>query len=110
MKAHGTTVFMQDGAPCHRVRAVKDLVGREGWTIMEWPGNSPDCNPIENMWNWMKDRLEEEYITTVPNLKRAIVKFWCQVVNDTDYCQRVVASMPRRLQAIIDNQGGHTKY
>ena len=44
------------------------------------------------------------------DLKKEIVKFWCQVINDTDYCQKVVASMPRRLQRVIEMEGGHTKY
>ena len=110
MISHRTKIFMQDGAPCHRVRAVKDIMRENGWTMIDWPGNSPDLNPIENLWNFIKDNLEELYLTKVDDLKREIVKYWCQVLNDTDYCQKVVASMPRRLQAVIDAGGSHTKY
>ena len=110
MKSHGTTVFMQDGAPCHRVRTVKDIIRVNGWTMIDWPGNSPDLNPIENLWNFIKDKLEELYLTNLPDLKREILKYWVMVLNDTDYCQKVVASMPRRLQAVIDAGGSHTKY
>ena len=63
MKSHGTKVFMQDGAPCHRVRPVKDIIRDNGWTMIDWPGNSPDLNPIENLRNFMKDKLEELYLT-----------------------------------------------
>ena len=63
MKSHGTKVFMQDGAPCHRVRPVKDIIRDNGWTMIDWPGNSPDLNPIENLFNFMKDKLEELYLT-----------------------------------------------
>ena len=110
MKSHGTKVFMQDGAPCHRVRPVKDIIRDNGWTMIDWPGNSPDLNPIENLRNFMKDKLEELYLTNLPDLKREILRYWVMVLNDTDYCQKAVASMPRRLQAVIDAGGSHTKY
>ena len=109
MKSHGTKVLSQDGAPCHRVRSVKDMIRENGWTMIDWPGNSPDLNTIENLWNFIRDKLEQ-YLTNLPDLKREILKYWVIVLNDTDYCQKVVASMPRRLQAVIDAGGSHTEY
>ena len=73
-----------------------------------WPGNSPDLNPIENCWNWMKDQLQEKKVTSVKNLIE-IKRLWC-LATPQDYLRTLSESMPRRLQAVIDTGGEMTKY
>ena len=41
-------VFMQDNAPCYTAKSVKTFLSKEDVTVMEWPAQSPDMNPIEN--------------------------------------------------------------
>ena len=56
MTKHGTTHFLQDGAPCHRAKKVTEwFQARPNITLIKWPGNSPDLNPIEK-----KVELNEE--------------------------------------------------
>ncbi len=60
MNGHGTTHFLQDGAPCQRAEIVtKWFQERPHILLIKWPGNSPDLNPIENVWSWMKKQLKE---------------------------------------------------
>ena len=40
---------MQDNAPCHRAMEVMDFFKAENVTVMDWPPQSPDLNPIENV-------------------------------------------------------------
>jgi len=110
MMRHKTSIFMQDGAPAHRVRPVKDMIAENGWKLLDWPGNYPDLNPIKNLWNFVKDNLEEDWITTVADLQAKIKHFWCIQLNNKNYLQKLVASMPRRMQAVIDVGGAPTKY
>jgi transposase len=43
--------------------------------VMDWPGNSPDLNPIENLWAIMKAKLKKnKNITSLPLLIRAITE------------------------------------
>ncbi|KAI5086608.1 hypothetical protein C0J45_23324, partial [Silurus meridionalis] len=42
-------VFMQDNAPCHTAKQVKQFLETENIEIMTWPAQSPDLNPIENL-------------------------------------------------------------
>jgi transposase len=44
--------------------------------VMDWLGNSPDLNPIENVWNIMKNKLKKRLITSVSVLKEEIKKLW----------------------------------
>ena len=110
MRSHGMTVFQQDGAPCHRVLPVKRMIQYEGWEILEWPGNSPDLNPIENAWAWMKMKLENELITNVTDLATKIKEFWCTRMQDDFYLTKLVTSMPQRIAKVIEAKGAMTEY
>jgi len=99
---------MHDGAPCHRSKAVKNFFEKNRIQMLEWPGNSPDLNPIENLWNFMKKKVSEKHPSSLDALQRAIKEVWFRDITP-DYCCKLMDSMPRRLQEVIKNKGGHTK-
>ena len=76
---------------------------------MDWPGNSPDLNPIENLWNWMKDRLQELRVSSVAVLMEEIKKLWVQAT-PVELLQNLLDSMPKRIQMVMDAKGDMTKY
>ena len=43
---------MQDNASCHTAKSVKTFLSEEGVTVIEWPAQNPDMNPIENVWSY----------------------------------------------------------
>ena len=49
-----TNIFQQDGAPCHKSRMMMAWFDEQGFTLLDWPGQSPDMNPIENLWTAYK--------------------------------------------------------
>ena len=75
---------------------------------MEWPGNSPDLNPIENLWCVMKNKVSEKHPTSLSALQLAIKEVWVKGIS-SDYCCKLIESMPCRLQEVIKNKEGHTK-
>jgi len=77
--------------------------------MLEWPGNSPDLNPIENLWCLMKNKLPEKHPTNLGALQSAIQEVWVKAISP-DYCCKLIESMPQRLQEVIKNKGGYTKY
>ncbi len=72
--------------------------------------DDPDLNPIEHLWVYLKRKLQEysKPPKGVHELWERVEEEWNKIPPET--CQNLIASMPRRLQAVIRAKGGHTKY
>ena len=78
MMVHDCNVFMHDSAPCHKAKSVKNFLQEKKVDILDWPGNSPDPNPIENLWHVMKNEVADQHPTSMKSLKTAIEIVWTQ--------------------------------
>ncbi|GFU53852.1 transposable element Tcb2 transposase [Trichonephila clavipes] len=56
-------IFMQDGAPCHTARSIKVFLAEQNISLLDWPGNSSDMSPIDNVWELMKREVAKDVIT-----------------------------------------------
>ena len=77
--------------------------------MLEWPGNSPDLNPIENLWSTMKRKVAEQQSSSLLGPQLAIKEIWVKNL-DVEYCRKLILSMPKRIKSVIKCKGGHTKY
>lgn len=105
---HSCELFMHDGAPAHRSRAVKTFLNQQNIEVLDWPGNSPDLNPIENAWNKMKNDLAKSRPTSIVTLKETLKKMWLTM--DLSYFENLATSMPKRIQQVLKTRGNMTKY
>ena len=104
-----TALFMQDGASCHTANIIKDYFNFVNIDyIQDWPGNSPDLNPIENLWAIMKYELRERDTTTLAKLEHEIRDIWKSLPRTL--LQDLALSFPDRLREVITRKGYPTKY
>ena len=77
---------------------------------MVWPAQSPDLNPIEHLWGYLKSMLAEyEHPSSgIQELWKRIEEEWEKI--SVEECQKLIESMPRRIQAVLRAKGGYTKY
>jgi len=109
MAVHNCTIFVQDGAPCHRSKVDKTFLAENRIMVLDWPGNSPDLNPIQNLWTNMKNKVAEKHPSSAKDLVK-VIKEVCVKEISQEFCRILVHSMQRRLQEVIKNGGGSTKY
>jgi transposase len=109
-------IFIQDNAPAHRsIQTRLNLLARHIHWIL-WPLYSPDLNLIEHVWNWIKNWIQAYYWRAVSNtsklslaqLKQIILDAWNAVPDS--YIGRLYNSWQERCQAVIDANGGPTRY
>ena len=109
MRVQNCKIFMHDGAPCYRSQEMKKFLEQKRIQILVWQGNSPNINPIENLWNLMKNKVLEKHPSSLDALQTAIKEVWVREIS-ANYCCKLVDSMPRRLQEVIKSKGSDTKY
>lgn len=54
-------VIIWDGAPCHRAKIVQQAAADLGFILLPLPAYSPDLNPIEGLWKWMREDVTQNY-------------------------------------------------
>jgi len=105
-------LLMQDGAPGHAAKATREDLAERGVEVIHWPPFSPDLNPIETVWNWMKDYIEDQHgdieKPSYNQLREWVWEAWDAVPED--WLKELLASMPLRCEAVIKANGMHTKY
>ena len=62
--------LQQDNDPKHTSRVAKDFLSQNNVHVMEWSSNSPDLNPIENMWQIVKNNVEKRMPKDIVELKQ----------------------------------------
>lgn len=107
---NGGSIFQDDNAPCHRARTVQEWFRNHSVQhIDDWPGQSPDMNPIENLWAVVGHVIRDRAPTCRSEIIASIVHAWYRVIT-RETCQKLAQSVPNRLKNTIKSKGFPSRY
>ncbi|KAL0199114.1 hypothetical protein M9458_007654, partial [Cirrhinus mrigala] len=101
-------IFQQDLAPAHTAKSTKSWLNDHGVGVLDWPANSPDLNPIKNLWGIVKKKMRNKRPKNADELKATVKETWASI--PPQQCHRLITSMPHRIEAVIKAIGAPTKY
>jgi len=107
-RVNGQMIFQQENAPCHKSRVALGFFDENNVNLLEWPANSPDLNPIENLWSIIKRRVAKRSAKNRDELQNFIIEEWRGI--DAEILKNLIDSMPRRLQLVIEKNGEEIGY
>ena len=102
-------IHLDDSAPSHRTQKVKNWHAENEVIRLDWPGNSADLNPIENLWSILKYDMKRKMIKNQRELIESFIKAWNRY-SDGDLTKNLALSMKKRLKMVIENKGGQINY
>ncbi|KAK3571257.1 hypothetical protein QTP86_005971 [Hemibagrus guttatus] len=95
-------VFQHDNDPKHTARATEWL-RKKHFKVLEWPSQSPDLNPIENLWRELKIRVAQRQPQNITALEEICMEEWAKL--PATVCKNLVATYRKRLTSVIANKG-----
>lgn len=100
--------FQHDNDQKHTSKCVKEFLEVKKVEMLDWPAQSPDLNPIENLWGILKRRVRGQRFSSTKALFEALKTEWESIPMKT--INSLITLMPKRCEAVIKNNGYWTKY
>lgn len=100
--------FQQDRDPKHTSKIVSQWFREAKIDVLEWPSMSPDLNPIEHLWSYLKKKVRERHPKNLDELARICEEEWNQI--PPSVCAKLVDTYNNRLLEVIKSKGHATRY
>jgi hypothetical protein len=93
----------------HRDNVAKDWQENHDLEKIEWPAQSPDLNPIDNVWKLLKDAVQKRRRPKNQEDMWLVVESEWKAISQSKL-EALVATMPQRIKDVIVVDGGSTRW
>ena len=107
LKLKRSWVIQQDTDPKHTSKSASEWLNKK-FKVLEWPSQSPDLNPIEMLWQDLKQAVHARKPKNVTELKQFCMEEWAKI--PPRCCERLINNYRKSLVAVIAAKGGVTSY
>ncbi len=96
-------IFQHYLAPAQTAKSTKSWLNDHGVGVLDWPANSPDLNPVENLWDNVKRKMRNKRPKNADELKATVKETWASI--PPQQCHKLITSMPHQIEAVIKAKG-----
>ena len=101
-------LFQHDNDPKHKSKLVTEWLNKAKISVLEWPSQSPDLNPIENLWVELKRRVHSRHPKNIDELEQICKEEWQNI--SPDVCFNLIKNYKKRLASVIKQKGHSIDY
>ena len=101
-------LFQHDNDPKHKSKLVTEWLNKAKISVLEWPSQSPDLNPIENLWVELKRRVHSRHPKNIDELEQICKEEWQNI--SSDVCFNLIKNYKKRLASVIKQKSHSIDY
>lgn len=96
--------FQQDNARCHTSKtSIQTIKNKFNNFLLNWPPNSPDLSPIEDIWAIVQGEVEKKRYSTLEQKKEALINVWNKIPKSV--CHKLIEKFDLKMQYLIKTKG-----